>query len=194
MEMTTYNDKNKPQSICATTILDVSQRGEDVVMSMHANMTDEKNKPISTVDYEAKCSEGSFLISMKSFVSAEQLKGWESMTVKMDADDISYPISLIAGQKLNDANLKVDVFMNDFKMPGMTISITNRTVEGMESITTPAGTFECVKISSTQKIKSVIGYEMHSIEWLSKGNGIVRSESYKGEKLKGFTVLTKLTK
>jgi len=35
---------------------------------------------------------------------------------------------------------------------------------------------------------------MNSVEWYSKGNGMVRSESYKGDKLKGYTVLTKLVK
>ncbi len=194
MELTSFNDKNKPQTVCTTTIQTVENKGNDVNLTLHADIVDEKNKPVSKIDYDARCNEGSFFINMKSLISSDQLKAWESMTVKIDANDVSYPLNYTAGQKLEDASLKVDVFMNDMKMPGMTINVTDRTVVGTETITTPAGTFECVKISATQKVKYIIGYEMHTVEWLSKGNGIVRSESYKGEKLKGYTLLTMLTK
>ncbi len=194
MELTSYNEKNKPQTVCTTIIQNVENMGNDVNLTLHADIVDEKNKPVSKVDYDARCSEGSFFINMKSLISSDQLKAWESMTVKIDANDVSYPLNCTAGQKLEDASLKVDVFMNDMKMPGMTINVIDRKVIGMESITTPAGTFECVKISATQKVKYIVGYEMHTIEWLSKGNGIIRSESYKGEKLKGYTLMTKLTK
>ena len=194
MEMTSFNDKNKAQTISTTTIQNVENRGNDVNLTLHADIVDEKNKPLAKIDYDAYCSQGTFFISMKSLISSDQLKAWESMTVKIDANDVSYPLNCSPGQKLDDASLKVDVFMNEMKMPGMTINVTDRLIVGNESITTPAGTFDCVKISATQKVKYIIGYEMHTIEWLSKGNGIVRSESYKGEKLKGYTVLTKLTK
>ena len=79
-------------------------------------------------------------------------------------------------------------------MPATTIDITHRKIEGKETITTPAGSFECIKISSTIKIKNIIGYEMQSIEWISKGNGVIRTESYRGDKMKGYSLLTKLSK
>jgi hypothetical protein len=168
--------------------------GNDVELKVHADIVDEKNKPVSKVDYDAKCSQGNFQISTKSLISAEQMKAWENMTVNIDAQDITYPVDCTPGQKLDDAHLKVEVSMNGMNMPGMSIDIVDRKVEGKETITTPAGTFECIKVTSTQKVKSIIGFEMHSIEWLSKGNGIVRSESYKGDKMKGYTLLTKLSR
>jgi hypothetical protein len=75
-------------------------------------------------------------------------------------------------------------------MPEFTIDITERVVESIESITTPAGTFDCIKVSSKQRIKNIIAYEMHIVEWISKGTGLVKSETFKGDKRKGYSELT----
>lgn len=88
----------------------------------------------------------------------------------------------------------IEVSMNGMKMPGMSIEVTDRKVVAEETITTAAGTFTCLKITSKVKSKTIFTMEMNSVEWYSKGNGMVRSESYKGDKLKGYTVLTKLVK
>lgn len=194
METTTYNEKGKPQTINTTTIQDIEKKGNDVKLSIHSDIVDDKGKSITTADYDAQCTNGSFFINMKSMISAEQLKSWKDMTVTMEADDIVYPLEFTPGQTLKDAHLKVSVSMNSMNMPGTTIDITNRKIEGQEKITTPAGTFDCIKISSTIKIKNIIGYETQSVEWLSKGNGVIRTETHKGDKIKGYSLLTKLSK
>jgi hypothetical protein len=78
----------------------------------------------------------------------------------------------------------------------MTVTITDRKVVGKESVTTPAGTFDCFKITSnsTIKTKTVVGITMEfsAIEWLAPKAAIVKSESYKKGKLQGYTLLTKL--
>ena len=127
-------------------------------------------------------------------LTPEQLKSSKDMTVTIEADDIVYPLDFTIGEMLKDAHLKMNVSMNNMNLPGTTIDITNRKIVGKETITTPAGSFECIKISSTIKFKNIIGYEMQSIEWISRGNGVVRTESYRGDKMKGYSLLTKLSK
>ena len=194
METTTFNEKGKSQTVSTITIQDIVSIGNGVKLSIHADIVDEKGKSVSSADYEAKCSNGSFSIDMKSMLSPEQLKSSKDMTVTIDADDIVYPLDFTVGEMLKDAHLKMNVSMNNMNMPGTTIDITNRKIEGKETITTPAGSFECLKISSNIKIKNIIGYEMKSIEWISKGNGVIRTESYRGDKMKGYSLLTKLSK
>jgi hypothetical protein len=194
METTNYNEKGKPQSVCSITIQNVETNGDEVTLTIHSDIVDKKNKQLASADYDAHCEKGSFFINMKSLITAEQLSAWKDMTVSMEADDIDYPIEYYAGQKLNDAHLKVNVSMNEMNMPGFSIDITDRVIEGKETITTPAGTFECIKVSSKQKVKNIISFEMRAVEWLSKGNGIIRSESFKGDKMKGYSLLTSLTK
>jgi hypothetical protein len=194
METTSYNEKGKIQTVNTITIKDIERGSDEVKLSIHAEIKDEKGKDVTTAEYDAHCKGNTFSINMKSMVSPEQYKAWEEMTVSMDADDINYPTNLTVGQKLDDAHLKVTITMSGMNMPGTTIDITERVVQGMETVTTPAGTFDCVKISSKVKVKSIIGIEMNSVEWLSKGNGVIRTESYKGDKLKGYSEMTKLTK
>lgn len=194
METTTFNEKGKSQTVSTITIQDIVSTGNGVKLSIHADIVDEKGKSVSSADYDAKCSNGSFSIDMKSMLSPEQLKSSKDMTVTIEADDIVYPLDFTVGEMLKDAHLKMNVSMNNMNMPGTTIDITNRKIEGKETITTPAGSFECLKISSNIKIKNIIGYEMKSIEWISKGNGVIRTESYRGDKMKGYSLLTKLSK
>ena len=47
---------------------------------------------------------------------------------------------------------------------------------GTESVTTEAGTFDCVKISYVQRTSSPGGNEKRNVtEWYAKGIGLVRS-------------------
>jgi hypothetical protein len=58
------------------------------------------------------------------------------------------------------------------------ITVTNRVVEKIESITTEAGTFECYKITQTVITKGPVKYESNSSQWMAKGTGLIKSESY----------------
>ena len=74
------------------------------------------------------------------------------------------------------------------------INITDRTVEALEDITVPAGIFEAYKINSKMSAKaSIINKTSTSSEWLVKGIGMVKSESYdkKGE-LESYTELVSI--
>lgn len=194
METTNYNEKGKPQSISKITIKDVVNNGNNIKLILHSDIVDEKGKMLNSAEFDAQCSNGSFYINMKSMISPEQMKSWEDMTISIEADELVYPLDFTIGQDLKDAHLKVNISMNSMSLPGTTIDVTNRKIEGKETLTTPAGTFDCVKISSKIKIKNIIGFEFQSVEWLSKGNGVVKTESRKGDKMKGYSLLTKLTK
>jgi hypothetical protein len=194
METTSYNEKGKPQSISKVKITGIESKGEETILKISSVITDEKGKQIASSDFDAHCDSGSFFINMKSFITAEEMKAWKDMTLSFDADDIDYPVNYFEGQKLNDAHLKVNVSTNGMNMPGMAIDITDRIVKGKETITTPAGTFECVKITSKHKLKNILSYEVDAAEWLSKGNGVIRTESFRNGKLKGYSLLTKLIK
>ena len=62
------------------------------------------------------------------------------------------------------------------------MTITNRTVQGQESVTTPAGTWNCYKITCKTKItgKAAIFNIPTTIldvtEWYAPGVGIIKSE------------------
>ncbi len=78
----------------------------------------------------------------------------------------------------------------------MNVIIENRKVEAKETITTPAGTFECYKISSEISSKvAFVNQKFKSVDWFAKGVGMVRTETYdKKGKLESYALLTKFEK
>jgi len=77
----------------------------------------------------------------------------------------------------------------------MTINISNRKVEAVESLTTPAGTFECYKISYDVATKMMVNVKSKGVEWYTAGIGMIKSETYSSDgKLLGSNILTSLKK
>ena len=78
----------------------------------------------------------------------------------------------------------------------MNIIITDREVVGKETLTTPAGTFECFVISQSNVSKGMTGtIKRTSKQWIAAGVGVVKTEDYKKNgKLDGYSLLTSFSK
>ena len=73
----------------------------------------------------------------------------------------------------------------------MTVNIMNRKVEGKESVTTSAGTFDCFVISYDHESKMGIKIRGSAKQWYSEGVGMVKQENYnKKGKLMGSSLHT----
>jgi hypothetical protein len=122
--------------------------------------------------------------------------------VKADEVFIEYPATMSAGQTLKDANFKMEMYNKGTLFTTMTFDETNRKVEGKEAITTPAGTWECWKITYEGKIKATmapmnigIPINMQGTEWFAPGFGIVKTESFnKNGKFLASTLITSIKK
>lgn len=87
------------------------------------------------------------------------------------------PAGMSPGQQLKDASFTLE--MTSPIPVTMTSNITNRKVDAIEQVTTPAGTFECVKVSyDTFSKVAFIKTEGRTVEWYTPNIGIVRSEYY----------------
>jgi len=73
----------------------------------------------------------------------------------------------------------------------MQINVINRKVLGAEKVKTPAGEFECVKISHTMETKTMVKKTHTIVEWYAQGIGLVKQETYdKKGVLEGYALLT----
>jgi hypothetical protein len=96
------------------------------------------------------------------------------------------------GDALPDGKMNVDIQQDNGMKSNVDIKITERKVEGEESITTPAGTWKCFKITYHSAIKIAmmgigIPIKMDMTEWFAPNFGVVKTESSKG----ATTLLTK---
>lgn len=192
-EMQTFNEKNKLQSTTKSTITGKKEADITTEATVTAASFDEKNKPVTTSAYTVKCANGVFMVDMKSMLNPEQMKGFEGMEIKVSADYLEIPSELTAEQKLKDGAVVVTI-EGPFPMKN-TINILNRRVVGTETITTPAGTFECIKIA--YDVESKFGFKVTSKaeDWYSKEAGLVQSKSYNSKgALQSYTQLTRIKK
>lgn len=192
-EMKSYNEKDKLQSSAKHKVLSKKQDGNAVESEVKSEVYDEKNKLIGANTYTIKCDNGVFMLDMKSMLNPEQMKGFEGMDVKVEADYLEMPAVLTPGTTLKDGKMVITI--NGPIPMTNTINIINRKVSGTETITTPAGTFECVKI--TYDVETKFGFKVTSKveEWYSPEAGTVLSKTYNSKgKLQGYTQLTSFKK
>jgi hypothetical protein len=113
----------------------------------------------------------------------------------VDANDMMYPSSLETGQTLPDANITISAGTGGVTIMNMTVNVTNRKVTGTESVTVPAGTFECYKITYDLETKMMFKTNTSVTEYVNMGIGNVKTENFdKKGKVISSMVLSELKK
>jgi hypothetical protein len=196
MQLTSYDKKDKVTATINYEVKD-AQPVSGGMKVMFANETyDAKGNLLSKGDVSGQCVNGEFMTDVRN-ISSDMMPKTADMEVIVSGDQLVYPHALTAGQKLKDASINVKSSMKSMGMTlmNMTINITDRKVEGFESVETPAGKFDCVKISYITNFKLMGNRTAKSVEYVAKGVGMVKSEQYddKDRKMSSL-VLTKLEK
>lgn len=149
---------------------------------------DAKGKSLGKGSFEVWCDGGHFYLDMRSMLSSMNLG--EMGEAKIEAGNLEFPASPTPGQQLEDAFITVTM---QGPIPiNVRIDVTDRKVEALEKITTPAGTFDCMKITSVCFTKMLIKSETEMTDWYAPNVGLVRSETYQRGKLLTFSELTDL--
>lgn len=194
-EMENFNAKGKLTGKNAQKVIAFDGNSDSFTAKINSVISDEKGKEVMHGDLDFSCNNGTMIIDMRNFVSEEQMKAFESYELKIEAENLEVPNSLSVGESLKDGVMTVTAMNSPIPMT-MNISITNRKIVGKESVTTPAGTFECYKITSdlTVETKMAIGFTLSfsTVEWLAPKVAVVKSESYKKGKLQGYSLLAKI--
>ncbi|KOY85602.1 hypothetical protein AD998_05045 [bacterium 336/3] len=192
-EITVYDKKDKPSTTLKYEVLKNTSttNGSDIVFSNESY--DAKNRLIAKGEFSAKCQGSQFTTEVRN-MSSEMMPKSTDIQMSVSGDQLIYPHKLSAGQTLPDASVDTQSTMNGMKIMSMSTKITNRKVEGFETVETPAGKFECVKISYTYSNKMTLGkIEGKAVEYLAKGVGLVKSESFdKNGKKVSTQLLTKI--
>jgi hypothetical protein len=193
-EMKTYDKKDKLTGVIRQEILDKKVSGNDVELKVRSSMYTPDNEETSSVELDLVCENGVFKFDMKNFVDQNTLEAYKDMQIEMSGTDLAYPSRIQPGEKLADGLFQMVVKNNNITLLTLTTNITDRQVEGTETITTEAGTFDCIKIKYNISVKAgFITTNMSAVEWITDGVGLVRSESFdrKGRP-SGYSVLTSL--
>lgn len=196
-QYTNFDKKGNPDGTVDYTISEVSDKGPATVATFDLKYTDKKGKEIFESNYKITCENGTVRIDYKSLFPTQMMQQYSEMDIEMDitGTDIELPNDLSVGQELADANVSVEMSMGGIKM-NTTVDQTDRKVEKKESVTTPAGTYDCYLITESTTSKAMgASFELESKLWLAEGVGMVKQESYKKNgNLISSTELTKFSK
>lgn len=170
--------------------------------TVQSKVFDDKDKMVTEGEYTVRCENGTVWIDMNAMVNPGMLAAYKDMEIKMQGDQIDYPSTLRAGQKLKDGSLTMDILDKESKqeISSMVMHVTDRQVGEKAAIKVPAGSYDSFKITQNMEMRSkamglnMPAMRMQTVEYFVPGVGMVRSESYRNGKLMAYTVLNKVSK
>lgn len=195
LEYTYFDKKDKLESRAQSTIKVVKTLPNGVEAVIANQVFDKKDKEQLAGEYLVRCEGGVIKMDASSMLHPAMQQSFSNMEVTIEGEDLAIPQKLETGQELPDARTTIKAGSGGINIVNMTVNVTGRKVIGQETVTTPAGTFDCYKLTQTTDVKMMLGKSFTSIEYYAEGVGVVRSETYdkKGD-LEGYMVLTKFEK
>ncbi len=209
-EMETYNEKGKKETRMACIVKEVNSAAdkvESVIQSTTYNEKDKNSTP-QTVNLKTICQGDKLFFDLtESLKSMQHSDATKDMEIVIEGAMIEIPKQMVVGKTLPDMATKVKMMdkKSATEMMAIDITTTNRKVVSAEQVTTPAGTFDCLKIYQEQIIApkmvmmnmalpktTIISYVYFS----SKAIGMVKTEvmDKKGIEVKSYTMVTKYSK
>jgi hypothetical protein len=178
LEYKNYDGKGKLISQTSQKLVSVDNTAEGTLYKIHSEVKPEKGDP-TAVDLVYKCVGDKFYFDMNSFVTEDLKKSMGESQVKMTIDDMNIPFGASPGTVLDDGKVTMEVISESPIKMNFIVSITDRKVLAKESVTTAAGTFDCIKIGQTVITDmGIMKVTIKSTDWYSRNLGLVKSESF----------------
>lgn len=200
-QRTTYDAKGQATGRIIQAVNNVQTSGGKTTATLHQQVFNKKDQLTTEGDFTVECQAGLVRMDMRTLMGAQTTPGTPKQQADMDmeltGDILELPATLKPGSALKDGTMTAT--LRDRKsgvaLSTTTISVSNRKVEGAEPVETAAGTFQCVKVSQDMLLKAgldalAIPFALRSVEWYAPGVGAVRSETYRKDKLMGYSLLT----
>lgn len=190
IETTEYAADKTLKSTKVYTVKSVVNKNSQGITSKYQSIKTEANGKVSedkVMTYQ--CNQGDVTFEL----------GAEDAKTKKEAI-VTYPAAMKAGMALKpDVSFEQSGKTPDGKSARITIKISDRKVVGNESITVPAGTWNCTKITYSFLMKLKVGIISLPInaqvtEWYHPQVGVVRNETWIKQKLEAYSEITALKK
>lgn len=191
-EISNYNAKDKLVSKVENKIVSSTKTAGGYTVTVESRNSNPKEEVISSGTYTAKCENDTFYLDMQNMIPAEMTKAYANAEMEITGGLMEFPSNPAAGDHLPDAEINMNMISSGVSLINIYMSVTDRKVEGFEKITTPAGTFDCIKLSQTTYIKALLKSTYKTTTWMAENVGMVRTESYDDNgNVKSYSVLTK---
>ncbi len=191
--MQNYDGENQLQGKTETEVKDVTETVNGFKTTVALKVIDKDDKIISEGSYGMECDNGTVKLDLSGFIPTKSLMAFGDMDIKVEMEEMEIPAKLYPGQELKDASLTISAVNSPFPL-SMQVIMKDRKIEGKQTVTTPAGTFECYKLTYDMVIDFMMGsLVMKNVQYLTEKLGAVKTETYDSDnKLLNYTVLQKV--
>ena len=184
VEMTIYNRRGEVAGKQVYTVSNVSKAGGTSAATVESEMFDKKGKSITRAGNIIKCKGGVMMIDMKIFIPQQQAEQFNKAEATSKNVYLEYPSNMKPGDHLKNGVFTIEI-NNSGLQQTLSMTIDDRKVEARETVTTPAGTWQCFKITHHSKLVIKTGpigipLNIEGTEWFAPGFGIVKTESKSG--------------
>ncbi len=203
IEATSYNAEGKEVSKQLTNVLDISEKDGSTIAHVRGEDIQSGSEKKTAMEYNYRCDGKNIYMDIASAFRTMEKNADASFT----STEIEYPISIREGQSLPDVAGTMTAEKNG-KKTTMTFQYKNRKVGKMESVTTPAGTWNCYPVSTdvtmemdipgmSDKVKEMMkamqdNMKSSTTTWFAPDFGIVKMEMYQNGKLQSRNEVTKV--
>lgn len=143
--------------------------------------------------FAAKCSLGTTSLEPRSLIAPGLFRQYEGMEHEIEGDNLTMPNNLSVGQILPNAQVTMKVKMSGIGLKTQVFR-NNQIVDRQETISTPAGTFNCFVITYTNILKMGLAKTYYTTVWVTEGIGMVQEETRKSNnRLISRTVLQNIS-
>ncbi len=195
LEYKQYDANNKLLGSTIQKISDIKAEANSSEATIDIETYDAKGRSQGSAQIMARCENGIYYLDMKNYLNQESMDAFEDMEITIKGGNLELPSNLKAGDELKGGEMTISLSSGGMTIMNLSISVSNRKVEAVESLSTPAGTFECYKISYDIITKMMGTIQTKGVEWYAENVGLIKSESYSNEgKLAGYTLLTNINK
>ena len=192
-QFTNYNKKGKTVGFVDYNVTNVRPVDGAEVATITSQVKDEKGELVLESSYDITCIDDAISIDFNSLVSPQMLEQYGTIDYEITGTNINFPNILFVGQELPDASMLMIISMGITLK--LSVDITGRKVLAEETITTPAGTFDCFVITYDVALKMGFKSNGTSKQWIAEGVGMVKQEEYnKKGKLMSSGLLTAFNK
>ncbi len=191
-ELSTFDKKDKLASVSKNKIEELETIDGGFKAKVSVEVLDEKGKSVLQRSYSMECRDGVIYMDLSAILDPQAMGGMSGMEMEVSGNALELPSSMSPGQSLPDGTLEMKAKSGGLNLMTFRMNVTERKVEAIESITTPAGTFECARVSQNMEMKAIIKRRFKSVTWYAKGIGAVLTENYDDKgKRESYTQLTK---
>ncbi|MCB9081879.1 MAG: hypothetical protein H6555_09235 [Lewinellaceae bacterium] len=179
MGYTFYDGKGKVEASSKSEVKSVTPTDKGIEAVIASELANKKGETASSGTFKVRCEGESFYMDITGMIPTDMSQMFGESEMKVTGDGFTIPNNLTVGQKLPDSQNEIQFNTDGPIRMTLKMDISEYQVEAKEKITTPAGTFDCFRVSYYMDTQmSIVKKQVKTVNWIARDLGTVRSENY----------------